>query len=185
MRRPGNKNTILALNLSLIVLGMLTLAYASVPLYRLFCQATGYGGTTRESTHAPDHSINRHFTIRFNADTDPGLPWKFAPSQLKMDTLVGEQTLTHYTAENTSSERITGHATYNVIPFAAGSYFTKIECFCFKEQTLEPGQRVDMPVLFYIDPAVMNDPEMKDVKTITLSYTFFPVKNEKNSILKP
>lgn len=181
---PGHKNTTLALNLCLLAGGMLGLAYASVPLYRMFCDFTGYGGTTREAKSAPAHAGTRPFTIRFNADIDPALPWSFKPAQLEMPTHIGQQTLTHYTAENLSDHPITGHATYNVIPFSAGSYFTKIECFCFKEQTLKPHQRVDMPVLFFIDPSIANDPDLKDVKTITLSYTFFPVKNEADSISK-
>lgn len=179
-------NTHLAVNLVLLAAGMLGLAYASVPLYRLFCEMTGYGGTTREAQPAPNMKIGtRQFTITFNADTDPNLPWNFHPNQPKLSTHTGEQTLTHYTAKNTSNQRITGHATYNVIPFAAGAYFNKIECFCFKEQTLEAGQSVDMPVLFFIDPAIENDPDMKNVKTITLSYTFFPVKNSVTSTTKP
>jgi cytochrome c oxidase assembly protein subunit 11 len=182
----SHKNRNLALNLCLVVVGMLGLAYASVPLYRLFCSATGYGGTTREGQAAPGMQIGtRTFTINFNADIDPGLPWQFRPAQSALQTHIGEQTLTHYIAKNTSNERITGHATYNVIPFSAGSYFTKIECFCFKEQTLEAGQQVDMPVLFFVDPAIVNDPDLKDVKTITLSYTFFPVKNGASATPKP
>lgn len=181
----GNKNLALALNLGLIVAGMLALAYASVPLYRLFCETTGYGGTTREAKAAPAHPGTQQFAIRFNADIDPALPWQFKPAQLELTTHIGQQTLTHFTAENTSNERITGHATYNVIPFAAGPYFSKIECFCFKEQTLEPGQKVTMPVLFFIDPAIANDPDVKNVKTITLSYTFFPVKNGSDSNPQP
>ncbi|MBY0407684.1 MAG: cytochrome c oxidase assembly protein [Rickettsiales bacterium] len=180
------KNLTLAVNLFLLVAGMLGLAYASVPLYRLFCEMTGFGGATRTAIHAPapnpTQAEKRIFTIRFNADTDPTLPWRFAPGQLEMPVHVGAQSLTHYTAENLTDSPITGHATYNVVPNAAGPYFTKIECFCFKEQTLAPHQKVDMPVLFFIDPAVMQDPDMKDVKTITLSYTFFPVKND---VIKP
>ncbi len=181
----ANRNTTLALNLCLIVVGMLGLAYASVPLYRMFCNFTGYGGTTREGTMAGIKAGSRVFTITFNADTDPGLPWHFAPGVAELKTHVGEQTLTHFTAKNLTHERITGHATYNVIPFGAGPYFTKIECFCFKEQTLEPGQEVSMPVLFYVDPAINSDPDMKDVKTITLSYTFFPVKTGAYQPTKP
>jgi cytochrome c oxidase assembly protein subunit 11 len=173
-----DKNTRFALNLSAVVVGMVMLAYASVPLYRLFCQATGFGGTTQEAKHAPAHAIAREMTIDFNADTDHGLPWEFAPAQRSIKVKIGEQSVTHYIAHNTSAKALTGHAVYNVVPFGAGAYFTKIECFCFKEQTLAPGQRVNMPVVFFIDPSIVNDPEMKDVKTITLSYTFFPVKSQ-------
>ncbi len=157
---------------------MLMLAYASVPLYRLFCQVTGYGGTTQKSFSAPDKVFDRTITVDFNADIDPALPWQFKPSQKKVKVKVGEQMLVHYEAKNLSNKPVTGNATYNVLPFSAGVYFAKIECFCFKEQTLAAGQRVDMPISFYIDPAIMDDPEMKDLTTITLSYTFFPVKTE-------
>jgi cytochrome c oxidase assembly protein subunit 11 len=171
-----NKNINLALNLLAIVVGMLLLTAASVPLYRLFCQETGYGGTTQEARRAPGKILDRLITVEFNADTDPNLPWTFAPGDVAQVVRVGEQTLTHYVATNNSDTPVTGRAVYNVVPFKAGQYFVKIECFCFKEQTLAPHQRANMPVSFYIDPAIAGDPEMADVKTITLSYTFFPVK---------
>ncbi len=171
-----NKNLTLALNLAALVAGMLMLAFASVPLYRLFCEVTGFGGTTRQAASAPGRVFDREMSIEFNADTDPALPWKFAPGERRLRIRVGEQAVTHYVAENLTEQPITGHAVYNVVPFAAGRYFTKIDCFCFSEQTLGPRQRVNMPVLFYLDPAIMNDPNMKDVKTITLSYTFFAIE---------
>jgi len=171
-----NKNLSLALNLFLLTLGMLALAYASVPLYRLFCQATGYGGTTQEGRYVAGHVVDRTMTVTFNADIDPGLAWEFRPGEKSLHIKVGQQAMTHYVAENLTDTAITGRAAYNVVPFSAGPYFTKVECFCFKEQTLAAHQRVNMPVVFYIDPSIMNDPEMKDVKTITLSYTFFPVR---------
>ena len=177
----ASKNLSLAVNLLLVVLGMVALTYASVPLYRLFCTVTGYGGTTQEGTHAPVHAIDRDITVSFNADIDPTLPWEFKPGEPNVKAKIGQQVLTHFTAHNTSNAPITGRAAYNVIPFSAGPYFVKIECFCFKEQTLQPGQTVDMPVLFYVDPSIADDPEMNDVKTITLSYTFFPVKTEATS----
>lgn len=169
-------NVSLALNLAALVAGMLMLAYASVPLYRIFCQVTGYGGTTQEAKHAPDRTYARQFTITFNADADPKLPWHFAPGEKSVRIKVGQQAMTHFIAENLTDKPITGRAVYNVLPFAAGAYFNKIQCFCFTEQTLQPHQRVNMPVLFFVDPAVLSDPDMKDVKTITLSYTFFSVK---------
>ena len=178
MERDSKKNLSLALNLLMIVVGMLALSYASVPIYRLFCKVTGYGGTTQESVKGPDTIFDRTLTIRFNADTDPNLPWNFKQGESEVTVKVGEQKLTHYTAENRSNKALTGRAIYNVIPFSAGSYFVKMECFCFKEQTLQPHQKVNMPVVFYIDPAIMKDPEMKNVTTITLSYTFFPVKTD-------
>jgi cytochrome c oxidase assembly protein subunit 11 len=167
------RNSNLAFNLAALVVGMLMLAYASVPLYRLFCQVTGYGGTTQESKHAPDRVYDRSFTVDFNADTAPGLPWHFAPGEHSIRINVGQQAMTHFIAENLTNKPITGRAVYNVLPFSAGAYFNKIQCFCFTEQTLAPHQRVSMPVLFFIDPAILTDPDMKNVKTITLSYTFF------------
>jgi len=173
---PDNKS--LALNLALIVIGMLALSFASVPLYRLFCQVTGYGGTTREGVHATGPIFDRIITVQFNADIDPALPWEFKPGQRRIDIKVGEEKLAYYEAKNLTNSPITGRAVYNVVPFAAAAYFVKVECFCFEEQTLKPGQKVNMPVTFYIDPAIMDDPEMKPLQTITLSYTFFPVKTE-------
>ena len=170
-----NKNRSLALNLFALAAGMAMLAYASVPLYRLFCQATGYGGTTREAAHASGRILKRSVHLRFNADIDPGLAWEFAPGEQAHEVRLGEQALTFYTAKNLTNSAITGRAVYNVVPHKAGQYFVKIACFCFEEQTLPAGKSVHMPVSFYIDPAMADDPEMNDVKTITLSYTFFKV----------
>lgn len=153
------------------------LAYASVPLYRLFCQVTGFGGTTQKAVSAPEVVTNQRVTVTFNADIDKDLMWEFRPGVPKQNPLIGENILTYYVAENKSNEPLTGHATFNVVPHAAGQYFSKIECFCFKDQTLAPGQKVNMPISYYIDPAILDDPEMKNVTTITLSYTFFSAKN--------
>lgn len=176
---PTRSNASLATNLALVACGMLALAYASVPLYNLFCNITGYGGTTRTAPKAPG-SIGKTITVTFNADINGELPWRFTPSQEKVKVSIGEQSLAHYVAENNSDKPVTGRAVYNVTPFAAGAYFNKIECFCFTEQTLKPHQRVEMPVLFYIDPAIKSDPELKNATTITLSYTFFPVNTDTN-----
>jgi cytochrome c oxidase assembly protein subunit 11 len=172
----ANKNTTLAVNLAAIVAGMFMLAYASVPLYRLFCQVTGYNGTTQEAKHAPDHVINRDVTVRFNADISPGLLWEFRPGQKSLKVKVGQQAMTHFVARNLSDKPITGRAVYNVLPLTAGAYFVKIQCFCFTEQTLQPGAEVNMPVVFYIAPSIVNDHDMDGVQTITLSYTFFEVR---------
>ncbi len=160
-----------------IAVGMVLLAYASAPLYRLFCEMTGYGGTPRQSAIVPAHAIDRMMTIEFNADTDPNLPWEFKPRQRSMNVRIGKQTLAFYTARNVSGRSVTGRAAYNVLPLKAGKYFVKVDCFCFTEQTLKAKEKVDMPVSFYIDPAIADDPNMRDVKTITLSYTFFAVRN--------
>lgn len=168
-----SRNSRLALNALALAISMVMLAYASVPLYRIFCQVTGYGGTTQEGLQAPGSAGGRDITILFNADTDPSLNWSFTPGERKVRVKAGEQGLTHYVAENRDNVPVTGHASYNVVPNIAGQYFVKIHCFCFENQTLQPHQKVNMPVSFYLDPKMLEDPEMKDVDTITLSYTFF------------
>ena len=173
---PAPDHRRLVANLLALTLGMFALAYASVPLYRLFCDVTGYGGTTRKGTAPVAVATDRMLNIQFNADTDPGLAWHFAPLQKSMQVRIGESSLAHYEAKNLTQNPISGHATYNVLPYQAGRYFVKVACFCFTEQTLPGRKRVDMPVSFYIDPAILQDPELADVKTITLSYTFFPLQ---------
>jgi cytochrome c oxidase assembly protein subunit 11 len=172
----NKKNLSLVINLLMIVVGMSMLTYASVPLYRLFCSMTGFGGATKEAKALPDRISSRTITVRFNADIDQNLPWDFKASQLEIPIRAGERALAFYTAENTATTATTGHATYNVVPNKAGMYFNKIECFCFKNQTLQAGQKVNMPVSFFIDPDIDSDPNMADVTTITLSYTFFKAK---------
>lgn len=155
------------------LLGMVGLVAASVPLYQLFCKVTGYGGTTRIAQAAPDTPLGRAITVRFDASVAKGMPWHFAPHQREMRVRLGEQVLATYTATNTSDKPVVGTATFNVTPDKVGRYFNKIECFCFTEQRLEPGQTVDMPVTFFIDPALAEDDLANEVATITLSYTFF------------
>jgi cytochrome c oxidase assembly protein subunit 11 len=177
-RRKGLTVVVLA---SLIA-GMLGLTAAAVPLYRLFCQVTGYGGTTQRAEAAPERQLERTVTVRFNADIDPDLPWSFAPEQRQMEVRLGEQSLAFYAATNRSEHPIVGQATYNITPFKAAPYFSKIACFCFDEQTLQPGEAVDMPVSFYVDPAIASDPDTRDVHTITLSYTFFLLEDETEAL---
>ncbi|MDJ0893626.1 MAG: cytochrome c oxidase assembly protein [Alphaproteobacteria bacterium] len=172
------RNTATGLVLVAVVAGMVGLAFAAVPLYRLFCQVTGYGGTTQRAETAPAQIGDRIITVRFNADVNSALPWDFVPVQREVEVRVGEETLVFYRAENRSSEPITGTAVFNVTPLKAGVYFSKIACFCFEEQRLAAGQAVDMPISFFVDPAIADDPNLDDVKTITLSYTFFPVREE-------
>lgn len=172
----------LAFSLAALVAGMVSMAYASVPLYRVFCKVTGVGGTTQEAEHAPARVTDRRITVRFNADTDKNLPWRFSPQQRELTLNVGEQKLAFYAAENKLAEPSFGTATYNVTPLKAGRYFNKIACFCFEQQMLEPHQAVDMPVSFFVDPAFADDPDMRDVDTITLSYTFFPVAEKDRTI---
>lgn len=153
--------------------GMVGASYAAVPLYEIFCQVTGYGGTTQVAEAAPAKVLNRKMTIRFNADVGKAMPWRFAPAQDRVDVKVGEQGLAFYRAKNVSGRTITGTATFNVTPAKAGQYFNKVACFCFTEQELKAGAEVDMPVTFFVDPDIANDPNLNEVTTITLSYTFF------------
>lgn len=189
--RNPTANRRMAWNLLAIVVGMVMLSYASVPLYRLFCQVTGFGGTTQRALTAPTQVFDRTITVYFNADIDPHLPWEFKPGEREVTVRVGENRLTHFVAKNKLERPLSGTAVYNVTPHKAGQYFHKIQCFCFEEQTLTAHQQVNMPVSFFVDPAIMDDPNMKDVTTITLSYTFFPdeaknaEKAEKNTLSSP
>ena len=170
----ARRNVAVALPLVAIVAGMAMMAWASVPLYRLFCQVTGYGGTTQVAEATGGKILDREMVIRFNADVNPSLPWAFRPEQHEVRVKVGEQGLAFYRAENRSSRPIVGTAVYNVTPQKAGLYFSKIQCFCFTEQRLDPGEVMDMPVTFFVDPAIAEDRNLDDVGTITLSYTFYP-----------
>lgn len=152
---------------------MIALSFASAPLYRTFCQVTGWGGTTKAAASNPNKVYDRKIVVQFNADTDPHLPWAFKPDQRQVTVHVGANALISYTAHNKTNQAVTGTALHNVTPLKAGKYFIKTQCFCFAEQTLEAGKTVHMPVTFYIDPKIMDDRELKDLKTITLSYTFF------------
>lgn len=170
--------TSLLVSLSLLVAGMFALAYAAVPLYDLFCRATGYGGATQESKELSQTLGQKDLTIRFNADIAKGLPWEFRPVQKSIKVRTGENKLVFYEAENKSNTAVKGVATFNVTPSNVGVYFNKVDCFCFEEQTLEPGQKVDMPITFFVDPEIENDPNLKKIDTITLSYTFFEAKEK-------
>ena len=170
----GRSNTNVALACGMVVAGMVGMSYAAVPLYQLFCQVTGYGGTTQVAEENSSSVIDRKIKVRFDANTAQGIGWSFKPAQREVELNVGENALAFYRAENTSQQRTVGTATFNVTPLAAGAYFNKIECFCFTEQVLEPGQSVDMPVSFFVDPEIDKDPDLASVTTITLSYTFFP-----------
>jgi cytochrome c oxidase assembly protein subunit 11 len=172
MQRSNRKVGLIALA---IALGMLGLGYASVPLYRLFCQVTGFNGTTQQvdAATAETVAISTHtMSIRFDANVERGMPWEFKPLQVTDTVSIGARDMAIYTARNTSDEPITGTATFNVEPAYVGKYFNKVQCFCFTEQTLQPGQEVRMPVLYFVDPAILDDEEAKDVEQITLSYTF-------------
>jgi cytochrome c oxidase assembly protein subunit 11 len=152
------------------------LSYAAVPLYRMFCQVTGYAGTTQKAERASDVVLDRMVTVRFDANVTPGMAWEFEPEQRTMRVKVGENVLAFYKASNKSDKALTGEASFNVSPEIAGSYFAKIECFCFKEQTLEAGETVEMPVSFFVDPKIAENRDADGVHEITLSYTFYPAK---------
>ena len=166
-------NLSVAISLVMLVVGMIMLSFAAVPLYQLFCQVTGFGGTTQRAEALPATVLDREITVSFNADTDMNLPWHFKPLQLDTTVKVGESLLAAYEVRNESEAPVTAMATYNVTPHEAGPYFHKVQCFCYEEQTLAPGQQVHMPISFYIDPSINDDENLKGVKHITLSYTFF------------
>ncbi|TCD13469.1 cytochrome c oxidase assembly protein [Oricola cellulosilytica] len=170
----GWSNTAIAIACLAFFSGMIGLAYASVPLYQLFCQVTGYGGTTQRTQQASAQVLDETINVRFDANTN-GIGWEFKPKQRQVQVKIGETVQIAYEARNFGSAPSTGTATFNVTPQAAGAYFNKIECFCFTETTLGPGESLDMPVVFFIDPEIVDAPELKNIKTITLSYTFFPV----------
>lgn len=156
-----------------VIAAMVGLTAASVPLYDWFCRVTGYGGTTQRAEGSPVEVLDRAITVRFNADIDPGLGWRFEPVQRTVEVKIGENRLAFYTATNATDRPLVGTATFNVTPYDAGPYFSKIHCFCFEEQPLMPGETVEMPVSFYVDPAILDDPDTAELETITLSYTFF------------
>jgi len=167
----------------LAVLGicvMTGVAWASVPLYRLFCQVTGLNGTTQRGLEAPG-AINKLIRIDFDSNVAPGMPWRFRPEATSETVKIGARDMAFFTATNTGAKPITGTATFNVTPSQAGKYFTKIQCFCFTQQTLAPGETQRMPVIFFVDPKIMDDPDARDVETITLSYTFYPVDSAKSA----
>ena len=164
--------------------GMLGMAYAAVPLYQIFCQVTGYAGTTQRADDTTGDVLDKKITIRFDANTSNELDWAFAPKQRAITLRIGEKGQAFYKAKNLGDETSFGTATFNVSPGAAGVYFNKIECFCFTEQELAAGQAVDMPVVFFVDPEIVNDPLMKDATTITLSYTFFPDEEAEHKVSK-
>lgn len=175
----GRRNGLIASICLGVFVGMIGMAYASVPLYKIFCQVTGYGGTTQRVNAPTGVVLDKTITVRFDANTSPGINWKFRPEQRSVTMKIGESTQIAYWAKNLASHSETGTAAFNVTPQQAGAYFNKIQCFCFTEQTLKPGEEKDMPVVFFIDPDIVNVPELKDINTITLSYTLFPVDDPK------
>lgn len=171
MALSGPKKTVVTTLGVVLVMG--SLGFASVPLYDLFCRVTGFGGVTQEAEAGSDVILDQTIKIRFDATIDSGMPWDFKPVQREMEVRIGETGLAFYEAHNPTDRPVAGTASYNVFPYEAGGYFTKIECFCFTEQVLQPGETVQMPVTFYVDPEMVEDRDAKHVKTITLGYTFY------------
>ena len=171
--KSRRSSTLLACGLTAVIGGMVGLSFAAVPLYRMFCAATGYGGTPQIGAARSATVSERTIHVRFNADTNPGLPWRFAPEQAEVTLQLGDEQVAFYAARNEAAEPVTGIALYNVTPDKVGKYFHKTACFCFNQQTLAPGQSMQFPVSFWVDPAIADDPNTADVTTITLSYTFF------------
>lgn len=177
--RRNRRAAILAL---CFAVGMLGMGYAAVPLYRIFCEATGFGGTTMKASEADASAIavtDEQIVVRFDSNVSSALPWRFKPVNPTEKITIGARDMAEFTAENLSSEPVTGTATFNVTPVQAGRYFAKVQCFCFTEQTLQPGEKVRMPVIYYVDPAILTDPDTQDIEEITLSYTFYPLDQGK------
>ena len=180
MSSLAQKNRAVGIRAALFGLAMLALAFASVPLYRIFCQVTGFGGTTMKADSAPG-AVAGEIGVRFDANIDPRLPWKFEPEQATVRIQPGGRTTVYYKATNYTARSTIGTASFNVSPSQAGQYFSKIECFCFTEQVLKPGESVRMPVVFFVDPKLREDPDTAHIDEITLSYTFYPVENPQSA----
>lgn len=183
---PHTKNRRVGFIMVLVALGMLGLGFAAVPLYRLFCQVTGFAGTTQRATSAEAVDAAQFaksagaatISVRFDSQVERGMPWKFVPLQTTQTLALGERSMALFLAQNNSDRPVTGSATFNVVPEQTGAYFKKIQCFCFTEQTLLPHEAVRMPVIYYVDPKILKDPDTRDVQQITLSYTFHEVKKQ-------
>jgi cytochrome c oxidase assembly protein subunit 11 len=176
------RDKIVAMACGLTVAGMVGAAYAAVPLYNWFCRVTGFNGTTQVSVAAPGTVLDQKVTVRFDANVGPGLAWRFEPEQRQVEVRLGEVVTVHYIAVNETARQITASAAYNVTPLTMGAYFQKINCFCFTEQTLKAGEKREMAVVFYVDPAMAKDPDASTTNTITLSYTFYPQREPQRPV---
>jgi cytochrome c oxidase assembly protein subunit 11 len=179
--RKRNVSRMIAATCFGVFVGMIGLAYAAVPLYRAFCQATGYGGTTKRAVQGASHVLDRRIEVRFDANTRDGLNWDFHPVDRSITMKIGATREIHYTAHNETGVATRGRAIFNVTPEWTGAYFNKIQCFCFSDLTLKPGEKRDLPVVFFVDPAIVKAPEAKGLTTITLSYSMFPIDSTKTS----
>ena len=187
MNQTGNNPKKTAAVLALVAALMLSLSFAAVPFYDWFCRVTGYGGTTGVAEGAPDVILDRTVKVRFDASREAGMPWEFKAQQVEMTLRIGENGLAFYEAYNPTDKPVAGTASYNVMPDQAGLYFIKIQCFCFTEQILQPGERIVMPVSFFVDPAIMDHEEASQIEEITLSYTFHqtPLTDEQAALYAP
>jgi cytochrome c oxidase assembly protein subunit 11 len=167
------RDMIVAASCGVCVAAMIGAAYASVPLYNWFCRTTGFAGTTQVSRQAPDHILGRTITVRFDSNVAPGLPWKFVPEKNEMTVRIGEVATAYYKVINEAARETLAQASYNVSPLSVGGYFNKINCFCFTQQRMKPGETREMAVVFYVDPSIAKDSDQNELNTITLSYTFY------------
>jgi cytochrome c oxidase assembly protein subunit 11 len=178
-RRGLTRDALVAAICGFVVVLMVGASYAAVPFYNWFCRATGFNGTTQVATSAPSGApLERKIAVRFDSNVAPGLPWKFEPEQTEIEVKIGEVVTVFYTVTNQSARTTAGQAAYNVAPLTVGAYFQKINCFCFTEQTMAPGEKREMPVVFYVDPSIVGDSDNDGLNTITLSYTFYPVRDQ-------
>src|SRR6201993_3598901 len=177
-----SRDAMVAAICGLVVVAMVGASYAAVPFYNWFCRATGFNGTTQVATTSPTFELERKIAVRFDANVSGGLPWKFEPEQTEIQVHIGQVVTAYYNVINQSARPTTGQAAYNVTPLTVGSYFNKINCFCFTEQTMAPGETREMPVVFYVDPSIVDDHDNDGLGTITLSYTFYPVRDP---VVKP
>lgn len=175
-KKPLRRDMIVAGCCGVFVAAMAGAAYAAVPLYNWYCRTTGFAGTAQVARQAPDKILGRKMTVRFDSNVTPGLPWQFVPEQNAVNVRVGEVTTVHYKVINEAARTITAQASYNVSPPQVGAYFEKVNCFCFTRQTMKPGETREMAVVFYVDPKIAADSDQDALNTITLSYTFFPVR---------
>ena len=184
-RRLG-RDALVAAVCGLVVVLMVGASYAAVPFYNWFCRATGFNGTTQVATSGPASGpLSRKIAVRFDSNVAPGLPWKFKPEQTEIEVSIGQVVTVFYTVTNQSARATTGQAAYNVAPLTVGAYFQKINCFCFTEQTMAPGEKREMPVVFYVDPAIAGDSDNNALNTITLSYTFYPQREQTQPVPPP